>query len=420
MITEFGNQIALYDLTRPFVWIYKSSDATNLVYVIQKLNPLNVYVNVSGELRQPKEFGSADTFMINPSEILADEIDTQIRAKNESTPRIEFSGYVQFRLLLTEEVEMPNGTLQYITNQSMWFTSQVAYGIDAATQHEETFGLNQATWFDMYRVTPASSNSNRAKWVTNKPLNNTTNSVDDNEYIYTFIQQKKCKVHISIETISASIYTFSTAYLLYGLNSVGIGVPNIIDAIGQSDWDTISSTAYRVRYVVKSFTGVEVSEKGSYVIDKEKCTTERLRVYWKNRKGGVDGYTFNSELQVSTNNKKKLSKRPLGYRRSNSENINSMGYLVNNTYGSDTRVVASTQMKANETISVTSKFHTTEQLTWLSEITTSPQIWIENTRTGNLNAVYSATSKMDTKPKGKSLGQMKLSLVMSNEILTQR
>lgn len=419
MITEVGNTIALYDLTRPFVWKFQSTTASNLVYVIQKLNVFGVYEDISGELRQPEEFGSDGTFYINPTEILADEIDTQIRLKGESSPRVEFSGYIQFRLLLTEEVLMGNNTLQYQSNRNNWFASSHSYGIDAATQHEETFGLNQATWYDMYRVKPSSSSSDRAKFLTNKP-NDIKLAIDDNEYIYTFINQKKCYVFVTIESTTQSLHTYQTAYLLYGLNSVGIGVPNIINEIGQTAWDNISAQAYKVKYVVKNFSNVEISEVGSYIISDEKCSTERLRVYWKNRKGGVDGYTFNSELSVNTTVSSKLSKRALGYRRSNDENINSMGYLANNTYGSDTRTIATTNLKAKETINVTSKFHTQSDLRWLSEIVTSPQVWIENLQTGNLNSVYSITKKMDTKPKGKSLGQMKLSLVMSNEILTQR
>jgi hypothetical protein len=418
MITEVGNVIALYDLTRPFVWKFKSTTATNLVYVIQKLNPLNVYVNVSGLLRQPVDFGSNGEFYINPSEILADEIDTQIRPKGESAPRIEFSGSVQFRLLLTEEVLQPNNTLQYDTNQNNWFTSQVAYGIDAATQHEETFGMNQATWFDMHRIT-ISTGTQEGKWCTNRPYS-ITNAVDDNDYAYVFINVKLTKVRVTIESESSSLHTFDTGYLLYGLNTIGIGVPNIIDAIGQSTWDTISNNAHKVKYFVVSFQNQIVTEIGSYIINKKKCTPERLRVYWKNRKGGVDGYTFNSELSVSTNVTSKLYKRGLGYRRSNSENINEMGYLVNNTYGSDTRTMGSINIKAQESINVVSRFHTQTELRWLSEISTSPQVWIENLQTGNLNSVYSISKKVDTKPKGKTLGQIKYRFRMSNEIMTQR
>ena len=419
MITEVGNPIALYDLTRPFVWKFKSTTAVNLVYVIQKLNVFGIYEDVSNELRQPMEFGVNETFMINPSEILADEIDTQIRAKGESSPRIEFSGAIQFRLLIAEEILVPNGTLQYIQNRNLWHATSHGFGIDAATQHEETYGYNQTSWFDMYRVTASNNASNRAKFLTNKP-NDIIKAVDDNDYAYTFINTKKCFLFVTVESQSQSLHSYNSAYLLMGLNSIGVGVPNIINHIGQSTWDTISNTAYKVRYVVKNFSGVEVSEVKTYIIGKEKCTPERLRVYWKNRKGGVDGYTFNSELGVSTDVKSKLYKRPLGHRRSNSENINEMGYLVNNTYGSTTRMIGSVQIKAKETINVTSKFHTQSYLRWLSEITTSPQIWIENLQTGNLNAVYSITRKTSTKPRGKTLGQMKLSLVMSNEIMTQR
>jgi hypothetical protein len=420
MITEIGNNIALYDLTRPFVWKFNSTTASNLVYVIQKMNTNGVFVDVSGELRQPVEFGSNGDFYINPSEILSDEIQTKIRNKNSSDPLVHFEGYVIFRLAITEEVLSSSNVLSYSSLRADWHYTNTAYGLDAATQHEETFALSQSNFLNDYFITANNSNSRRAKWLTNKPLNNTDMSVDDNEYIYAFLNLKKCKVHISIESESQSLHSFSTAYLLYGLNSVGIGVPNIIDAIGQSTWDTISNTAYRVRYVVKNFFGTEISEVGTYIINKEKCTRERLRLYWKNRKGGIDGYTFNSELTVTTNVKSKLAKSVLGYRRSNREEIMMGQNIVDNTYGSATRTLKTVDIVASERIKVTSRFHTEEQLRWLSEMTTSPLLWIENLQTGQLNSVYSITKKQTTKPKGRGVGQIKLSLVMSNEIMTQR
>jgi hypothetical protein len=246
--------------------------------------------------------------------------------------------------------------------------------------------------------------------------------VDDNEYIYTFIQEKRTRLKISFMTSSnASTGTPAyTPYLTYGLNSIGIGIPNIIQMITLNQWTAVQPDVHKVRYVLIRDNNDEVSEVGEYFVNNEKCSTERLRVYWKNRKGGVDGYTFNSELAVNIDAKSKTFQRSLGYRRANDEDVNSAGYIVNNTYGSDTRNIGSINIMATETISVTSKFHRQETLKWLSEIITSPQVWIENLTTGNLNSVYSIQSKAILKPKGKTLGQMKLKLRMSNEIMTQR
>jgi hypothetical protein len=222
---------------------------------------------------------------------------------------------------------------------------------------------------------------------------------------------------INNSSIGSPIYS---GFLVLGVNSIGIGVPNIIAQIGQSAWDAIASNVYKIRYVLLRSDFTEVTEVGEYFLNKDKCTNERLRVYWKNRRGGVDGYTFNGELSVSLNAKSKTTKNHLGYRRSNSENENHGDYIVHNTYGSQSRTIGSTNMVASESIQVTSRYHRQDELRWLSEIVTSPQIWIENLQTGQLNAVYSITRKATTKAKGKSLGQMKLSLRMSNEVMTQR
>ena len=419
MITSVQNPIVLHDLTRPFVLHYVSPTAINLVYVIQKFNfNTGVFEDCSGLLRQPVEFGSNGDFYINPSEILADEIDLSIRAKNQSSPLVHYDGYVKFRLLLTEESLSSNNTLTFDNLRSNWYDFGFAYGIDGATQHADTYQSAQYLWMDNFRM---DGTSNTKRFLTNKPTNDTDLSITDNEYIYAFIDLKKTKVHITIEDIAQStLHSFSTSFLLYGLNSIGIGVPNIIDAIGQSTWDAISNTAYRVRYEVKNFQGTRISEQGSYVINKEKCSKERLRVYWKNRRGGIDGYTFNSELEVQTNIKSQTFKKSLGYRRSSSEDKGSLVYQKYNTYYQGTRTMGSTNISASETIKVTSRFHTQEQLRWLSEMTTSPALWIENLQTGQLNAVYSITKKTITKPKGKGVGQMKLRLQTSNAILTQR
>ena len=421
MITEIGNNIALYDLTRPFVWRFKSPTATNLVYVIQKRDTNGVFVNISGILRQPVEFASGGEFYINPSEILADELKTLIRPLNEHTPRVEFDSSIEFRLLMTEEVAQNTGVLAFISNQNLWYGSTIGYGIDAATQHEETYNLNQATWFDMYRL-HAQTAQLGAKFLTNKPFQDISMSVTDSEYAYIFINAKKHIFALNIYDIAGNTldgYTYNN--LSYGINCIGIGVPNIIANIGQSNWDAVANTAHTVKYFVTDLGGTEKSELGSYKINKEACTTERLRVYWKNRKGGIDGYTFNSELTITTNSASKLSKRYLGYRRINSENdYNDIGYRFNNTYNSSHASLSNTSIVANERLQVTSKHEKATVLKWLYEIITSPQVFVENVRTGQINAVYSITKKATTKPKGLSLGQMKLTLAMSNEIMTQR
>lgn len=420
-ITEHQSGNELYDLTRPFVWLYRSTTAANLVYRIQKLDVFNAWVNISGKIRQPREFGSLFNFYINPSEMLADEINTAIRDKNESDYRSEFGASVTFRLILTEEIVV-NNLLQHDIDENSWFKSSSAYGIDAATQHEQTFGYAQNQWLDICRVHPAAS-QNSVKWLTNKPLTTTDMSVDDNEYIYTYIAEKKTRCKISFLTANnASTGTpYFTPYLPYGVNSIGIGIPNIIQSIGINQWNSVAANVHKVRYVIERYgIGTEITEVGEYKVNKEKCTTERLRVYWKNRKGGIDGYTFNGELSVTLNARSKKFKTALGYRRDSAENVLSAAYIINNTYGSSTMTTASTNMVASETINVTSRYHKQDELRWLSEIITSPQVWIENLQSGNLTSVYSVQSKAITKPKGKSLGQMKLQLRMSNEVMTQR
>jgi|TARA_B110000459_G_scaffold199950_1_gene247509 hypothetical protein len=447
MISENGNYKVLYDLSRPFVWKFTSTDAVNLLYQIHKADPMGNWVAVSGILRQPKEYGTAGDFFINPSEILADEIETQIRFKNQYAAEVMYTGSVRFKLIMTEELVAPSGEIYYNSNMNAWYNTGEAYGIDAATQHEETFNLSQSTFYDIYRTHMDSSTQNGlGHFLTSRPMGGgnlpfkqsglTKQSHTDNDYAYIFNTHKATQLRYIISpfseeiqaarpnvwsgNISNALYDGLSNKLGKGLNSIGVGVPNIIEKIGVNAWNSIKDAAYRVSYWVQDHNAAQVSEIGHYIIDKEKCSTERLRVYWKNRKGGIDGYTFNSELQVTTSVKSKLTKSPLGHRRSNTEDINSMGYLFNNTYGSSSRTLSSTNIIANETITVKSKFHIATELRWLSEIITSPQIWVENLQTGKINAVYSVTKQMNTKPKGKSVGQMTLSLRMSNEILTQR
>ena len=376
------------------------------------------WVAVSGILRQPKEYGTAGDFFINPSEILADEIETQIRFKNLHLAEVMYTGSVRFKLIMTEELVAPSGEIYYNSNMNAWYNTGEAYGIDAATQHEETFNLSQSTFYDIYRTHMDSSTQNG--------LGHFLIFSDVFLLLVPYIispfseEIQAARPNVWSGNISNALYDGLSNKLGKGLNSIGVGVPNIIEKIGVNAWNSIKDAAYRVSYWVQDHNAAQVSEIGHYIIDKEKCSTERLRVYWKNRKGGIDGYTFNSELQVTTSVKSKLTKSPLGHRRSNTEDINSMGYLFNNTYGSSSRTLSSTNIIANETITVKSKFHIATELRWLSEIITSPQIWVENLQTGKINAVYSVTKQMNTKPKGKSVGQMTLSLRMSNEILTQR
>lgn len=233
-------------------------------------------------------------------------------------------------------------------------TSDIIYVLDATLQHYEIQNLNDYLLDGLGGVVKA---------LTHKPKKSHI-YVDDSEFIYYLIDRSL------VYYISFKYYNASGTYITGGVNIYtpggsgialavfGIGVTNIIDLFGI---DLPAGTAY---YTVQVTALSQSTEIRTYFI-KENCCEDKVRVHFKNLLGGFDSTTlevFNKEEfnPVKTSYTKGL---PLNF------SIKDRGRNTLASTGS-IELTASKQMKNRE------------DALWLTEISTSPDVFIEKTING--------------------------------------
>ena len=425
-IQQLYNVSGLFDANRPFVWKYKSTNgAVNIVYRVQIWNATSgMYVSVTGLMRQPLAWGSSNEFLIDPSQLLIDEMTTTCVARNGGGAITLHDNAQKFRLLMVEEYFTSSNGHYFDSNESNWLPSYVGYCIGAAVQHHETYGATQDEWLQQYVVR---SGTWEGKFLTNRP-NKMIAYIEDSQYNHIFHYTKSCEVRAFIKGVNGSMSThFAITNLLNDSGKVlaiGMGVPNIQKFLGTWAWagylssvgGELASVHY---YIYDNFNNMYLSRVYSYRIA-ENCSAERCRVYWQNRKGGVDGYTFKGELSITNSIKKKKFRGVLGHRRHRTEDENSSDYAKHNTFNQRTRTGANISIKAKEKINLISQPHKKDELRWLSEIYTSPKIWVESLENGRIISASCLSQKASLKTGGTSIDSIKLSLELSNDITTQR
>ena len=428
-IQQNANYSNLYDLSRPFIFKYQSTaGAINLVYIVQLQDQTSgVWNNITKEFRQPLNYGSNTDFDIDLSQILVDECQTTIRDLAEGDVMFLPNNDLTFRMIMVEEFfNTTTGYLEYNDNVNTWTQTYAAFGIDAATQHSETFNESQSDWLEKCRIINPYS---WKRFLTNRPSyrHGAELCVGDSDFIHHYMARKNCVMKaftINSTGAQSAHFDISSAIPSKGHCATGIGVPNIIDFVGQAYWSSLDTALNPVvsvhYYIFDNYNGTVASEQMGYKVKRNCCTTERMRVYWKNRKGGIDGYTFDGELSVGTKIKRKYFQRALGHKRHRSEDVNSIQYQRNNTFNQKSRAVGSINIEAQEGLSLTSKPEGEKALRWLSEIYTSPKVWVESVENGQLQAAYCTSNKASLKKKGSKMNVVKIQLTLSAELTTQR
>ena len=151
---------------------------------------------------------------------------------------------------------------------------------------------------------------------------------------------------------------------------------------------TSSTTHYRVsmvqRYVAGGPADTRTSEFRYYEIDREEPTPfGNVKFFWLNRMGGIDTYTakrnVSRSVEVSQNtiNRKKPWRR---WTRDNSTTSNRDDSVGGNMYPHGREVL---NVDANRSYSVYTEPITFPEATWLEEIFTSPNVWIEKETEGS-------------------------------------
>jgi hypothetical protein len=144
----------------------------------------------------------------------------------------------------------------------------------------------------------------------------------------------------------------------------------------------ISASVYSYRITVLNNGGSARSAHYYYEIDYNACTNyDSYRVHFLNKLGGFDSHTFNLASTLNTNIERKNFKKITG-----SLSGVTWGY---NKYD---RTITPYEIKYNDTVTLTSNWISSDQMTWLKELFTSPQIYIDTDNTTLIHATVVDTT----------------------------
>jgi hypothetical protein len=195
--------------------------------------------------------------------------------------------------------------------------------------------------------------------------------------------------------------------------TIGVGMVNLASQVYFDGLVNINNPAidYYLITVGKSFffgsfwTFVPTSQTHRYNIERECCEEKRIRLHWMNRLGGVDAFTFPNGKMIVQKTKSNQAQKPLPF-----------GFITPPTASYDKGLFKFNQ----ETVrvwEVSSQFYDNDTGEWLSELISSPEVYLE-TSSGLVSVIIDDADM--TISESDELINLTIRFIESNQISTQQ
>lgn len=279
------------------------------------------------------------------------------------------NSYCYYQLKFGEEFGADSSGTTIYPNQAVSNTNYVWNGImdyeDYITYTTNTYVLRD---------------SNR-KFLTNKPSAVNIQS-SERDYLYCINTSSGDVYYLDIKTYDSSGSKIDNYYLYnqyqdVGVDSeyftrVGTGTYNIEASSGSVISDNGIFPIFNanvVYYTVRTikFNGTVTSETKRYNITDICTKTEAVRLFFLNKLGGYDGFTFKHKAKINADIKRSNYKKPQG------------AWSSSTVFGYGLSDRADTQYDTNikDTITLVSDYVTEEESIWLEELFTSPDVYLD-------------------------------------------
>jgi len=189
-----------------------------------------------------------------------------------------------------------------------------------------------------------------AKFLTNAPL---TWRINQNETVQLAIFVR------DIITVSGKIEMYDSSGNIIATDIIPgavIDTHRLVMTLRPSSFSNLTAAYFKVWAEVN---GVRKTEIRTYYINRNECQDDVV-VLWLNRFGGIDTYTFTGEQSWILEAQKVRSIRELNFPFS----LQDTGTIVTGVF-------------ANENGELFSQFEKTDVIKWLTEIISSPAVWIK-------------------------------------------
>lgn len=368
-----------------YVWDVQSSVSTNVgMRISLNLQRADAAVSTGVELDyQPSSnIGVSPRYQMDIKEIVQDFVDFDLQTIGTSgAVDAEKSYGISGATVFTELNEVSGKVETGATAQNL----DTRYFINAARQRTESQNLTDYT----------QENQNK-KFFTNAPR---TKSIREGES--EFIRLWSSDINrIYVRTFDESgtelnndFFTISNTQLF----DIGVGTDQINGTSLGAGYIDENVHSYRIRGAQGT---TSKSESFTFVIDRS-CIEQSTRVHFLNRLGAIDSYTFEN-----------IQSKSVEVSRTVFEQYISQGFAKSD------RGRSVLKADAFERVSAKSKPLSASQQSWLGELVTSPQVWIEVD--GEYVPVIVQNSSFVTSDDEQNISELVLDLVYSNDLILQR
>lgn len=279
------------------------------------------------------------------------------------------NSYCYYQLKFGEEFGADSSGTTIYPNQAVSNTNYVWNGI---MDYEDYIAYTTNTYI--------LRDSNR-KFLTNKPSAVNIQS-SERDYLYCINTSSGDVYYLDINTYNSSDvlidnYKLFNQYQDVGVDSeyftrVGTGTYNIeassgsvISTNGVFPIFGTSVSYYTVRTI--KLNGKVTSETKRYNITDICTKTEAVRLFFLNKLGGYDGFTFKHKAKINADIKRSNYKKPQGTWSSSTAFA----------YGLSDRADTQYDTNIKDTITLVSDYVTEEESIWLEELFTSPDVYLD-------------------------------------------
>lgn len=248
--------------------------------------------------------------------------------------------------------------------------------------------------FVSYSSGTINAGTSSCRFLTNMPSSGDI-EFTDNAYLYCNSITSGTIDYAYIVTKDSSNSTINTAKVNNPYKSSGkffrfCSSPNLINQISPSDitlggQPIINSTDYAYSIQMFNASNVAVTESFRYTINSPCTKYTKYRIHFLNKLGGYDAFTFSKVNRFTSDVKRETFKQNLGAYNA----LYDYGYKVSQ------RAVTQYDTRIQDNVICQSDWLTENQITWLEELVTSPDVYVE--KNGSLIPINITTAKHERK-----------------------
>ena len=333
----------------------------------------DVYVN-GNYITRTKTFPHPTLFngLFNPKRIVESYVSKNFDLKTNAIPFSQnTNSYCYYQLKFGEEFGADSSGTTIYPNQAV---SNINYVWNGIYDYEDYINFDG----NLHNLTSSSK-----KFLTDAPDGLKIQSTERN-YLYGITQSSGDIYFLNVTTFNSAgaqidSYQIANPYQAVSSNNdkffrVGVGPANL-NALSAGDvyysefgtFPIIGTSVASYNVQTSKWNSTVTSETKTYYVEDVCTKTEAVRLFFLNKLGGYDGFTFKHKAKINADIKRSNYKKPQGTWSSSTV----FGYGLSDR--------ADTQYDTNieDTITLVSDYITEEESIWLEELFTSPDVYLD-------------------------------------------